>query len=237
MITAFVNGRSASWICFRAITLLCLQTSLLSSIALAQQHKRISLEGLIEAIKIGGLSEEELAGIVVERGVDFRPTPEAGQQLRTAGASEPFIGVVRRSYRSEDGSVPEAAPPETPSGAAPVAGVPGPEATPPRVDSPDADLPPWEQPGPALSKDQILLLLQSGTPPARVERMIQVRGMSFDWSPEIGDELQSAGGRPSLMELVESAGSANALPGSAPATGPPTIKSLLSQGYRPLPVR
>ena len=206
--------------------------------ASAQQPRPVSREGLLEAIKIGGLTQKELANILVDRGVRFRLTPEIEQELRAAGASDTFIDVVRQGYRNEDGSTPAPPPNPPPPPRDPQGGVrlPGPSPA-----TPGASPPPWEQPGPAMSKDQIVILLQSGMPSPHVARMVQVRGLSFAWQPEIAAEIQTAGGSPSFIEAMRKADSLNepgsARPGSVPGSGPLTTETLLAQGYRPLPMR
>ena len=74
--------------------------------------------------------------------------------------------------------------------------------------------------------------------------MVEVRGVDFPWAPELDAELQTAGAGPSLIEAVRTAGAVNeALPdpgepvAAGGTSGPPTIESLLAQGYRPLPAR
>ena len=215
---------------------------LVCAFAGAQQPPPVNREGLIEAMKIGGLTEKELADILVDRGVRFRLTPAIEQELRAAGASDTFIDVVRRGYRNEDGSTP-APPPNPPPPPGPQGGVPvpGPSPRAPSPANPSASPPPWEQPGPAMSKGQIVILLQSGMPSPGVERMVQVRGLSFAWRPEMRAEIQTAGGSPSLIEAIRKAGSpsepVSARPGAVAGSGPLTTETLLAQGYRPLPMR
>ena len=234
----------------RAIHLLCPVALALCVVAAAQQPQPVSRDGLLGALKIGGLTEKELADIVVDRGVRFQLTPEIAQEIRSAGASDTFIDVVKRSYRPAGGAAPPPpgpvspgpSPPEpTPSTAGPKGGSPFPGATPPPPPPPppDAAPPPWEQPGPAMSKGQIVILLQSGMPSPRVQRMVEVRGVDFRWAPSLDPEFQTAGASPSLIEAVRTAGSANLppKPGEPLAPGPPTTESLLAQGYRPLPAR
>lgn len=65
----------------------------------AQESKAISLKGLLDALKIGGLSSKELVAIVQERGVDFQLTGETEQKLKSAGASAELLAAVNASQR------------------------------------------------------------------------------------------------------------------------------------------
>ncbi len=162
----------------RAVHLLCPVALALCVVAAAQQPQPVSRDGLLGALKIGGLTEKELADIVVDRGVRFRLTPEIEQEIRSTGASDTFIDAVKRSYRPAGGVAPVSPGPPplepTPSTPGPKGDSPFPGATtssppPPARDAPP---PPWEQPGPAMSKGQIVILLQSGmpSPPAIPQR-------------------------------------------------------------------
>jgi hypothetical protein len=79
--------------------------------AVAQQTstKPITENGLIDALKIGGLSQAELMTQVRTRGVTFVVTPGVEQDLRSAGASPTLIDVVRQN-QPQDGA--QAAAPE-----------------------------------------------------------------------------------------------------------------------------
>jgi hypothetical protein len=75
--------------------------ALLASAAAAQSGKPISFDGLRESLKIGGLSNQELADIVKQRGVNFELTEERESSLRSAGATAVLIEAVRANYRGE----------------------------------------------------------------------------------------------------------------------------------------
>jgi len=72
---------------------------LLSVFALAQGPKPVGKQGILDALKIGGLTQAELVQFVKQRGVDFRPTPAEEADLRRAGASTQLVAAVRASYR------------------------------------------------------------------------------------------------------------------------------------------
>ena len=61
--------------------------------------KPITLKGLKDAIKIGGLKDSELIGQIQSRGVDFVLTPEITDTLRGLGASAAVIQAVGANYR------------------------------------------------------------------------------------------------------------------------------------------
>ncbi|MBI4874763.1 MAG: hypothetical protein HY822_09040 [Acidobacteria bacterium] len=81
--------------------------------ASAQGPKPITKQGLIDALRIGGLTLQELVQFVRERGVDFQVTPEVEAELRTAAAQRELIDAVRTSFRgaAQAGAPPAAAAP------------------------------------------------------------------------------------------------------------------------------
>lgn len=73
----------------------------LTAAAAGQSGKPISLDGLCESLKIGGLSNAELADIVKQRGVSFELTAEREHTLKAAGALPVLLDAVRSNYRGE----------------------------------------------------------------------------------------------------------------------------------------
>jgi hypothetical protein len=67
--------------------------------AQTESNKPISKNGLIESLKIGGLSQQELSGIVRRRGVEFSASPEIEKELRSVGAGDDLITAVRDNFR------------------------------------------------------------------------------------------------------------------------------------------
>jgi len=176
-------------ILFAALTLLVLPVA-------AQAPKPITKQGLIDALRIGGLTLQELIQFVRDRGVDFQVTPDVEAELRTAAAQRELIDAVRGSYRGS--TAPSAAP----------------------------------APGPPLGKNEIITLLQVGTPPARIEQLVGERGANFAMTPEIGRELEAAGATKSLIDSI----SQRAVPGAAPAPAPvPGQGAAPAAGPRPTP--
>ncbi len=61
--------------------------------------KPVSQQGLSEALRIGGLTTEELIQIIEKRGVSFQLTREVEADLRAAGAEPGLLAAVRANYR------------------------------------------------------------------------------------------------------------------------------------------
>lgn len=80
----------------------------------AQSQKPISQKGLTEALRINGLTTEELIEHVERRGVDFELTADIERELRAAGARPELLAAVRFHQRAGRGlelkGVPEVSP-------------------------------------------------------------------------------------------------------------------------------
>jgi TonB family protein len=72
---------------------------LLTGLCVAQTPKPIDREGLMEAVKLGGLGPQEIVGIIKDFGVDFRLTAEDEKQLRKLGADQRVIEAVKGNYK------------------------------------------------------------------------------------------------------------------------------------------
>src|SRR5262249_22698629 len=57
-------------------------------------------------------------------------------------------------------------------------------------------------PGPPLAKNEIITLLQSGVPVARVEQFVEARGVNFSITPQIAREIKDAGGNNALIGAI-----------------------------------
>jgi tetratricopeptide (TPR) repeat protein len=147
-----------------------------AAVASAQAKKPISREGLVRAVRINGLSTAELIQQINQRGVAFEMTADAEAELRQAGARPEVIEAARSNYRA-------------PAAAAPVASAKGKPAVPP---------------GPPLSKNEIVTMLQAGSPSARVEQFVEARGVSFQSGPQVAQEIKRAGGTNSLVGAIAS---------------------------------
>ncbi|HLM54596.1 MAG TPA: hypothetical protein VK422_00610 [Pyrinomonadaceae bacterium] len=145
------------------------------------QTKPISREGLVKAVRINGLSTAELVQQIHMRGVAFEMTADAEAELRGAGARPEVIDAARSNYR------PGAAPANT-GNTGNTGARPGP-ATPK---------------GPALSKTDILNMLQAGAQSERVEQMVDARGVNFQVNASVSREITAAGGTKTLLGAIAS---------------------------------
>jgi hypothetical protein len=160
--------------------------ALLSAGAAATQTKKpITKQGLVNAVKINGLSTRELVQQIERRGVDFEVTASDESDLQSVGARPEIIAAARSNYRPA---------------ATPAAATPRVSATPPRVNSgaPAAGVPD----GPPLSKAEIVTMLQGGIAPARVEQFVEKRGVNFRVTPDAAREITAAGGNRSLVGAI-----------------------------------
>jgi len=64
-----------------------------------QSTKPLTFPGLVDALRMHGLTNAELAQIVKARGVDFQLTPERSSELKSAGADTPLLSAIAAAYR------------------------------------------------------------------------------------------------------------------------------------------
>ncbi|HYP27131.1 MAG TPA: hypothetical protein VE262_10475 [Blastocatellia bacterium] len=152
----------------------------LSGSARMQGKKPITKQGLMQAVKINGLSTQELVSQIQSRGVAFRMTAEDENDLLSVGARPEIIDAARSNYRA-GAPVASTGTSTGASSARPSASVPS---------------------GPPLSKVEIVTLLQNGVAPTRVEQLVEVRGVAFALTPEITKEITAAGGNRSLLGAI-----------------------------------
>lgn len=155
----------------------------------AQSNRPITRNGLIEAVRINGLSTAELVQIIRRRGVDFEMTSEAEAELRGAGARPEIIETARGHFRAPAAAASRpSASTSTPAAATsrPAANTSGPPVP----------------PGPPLSKNEIVTLLQGGLTAARVEQFVEARGVAFSVTPDVAREITAAGGTRSLIGAI-----------------------------------
>ncbi|MGH9823557.1 MAG: hypothetical protein ACREDR_09930, partial [Blastocatellia bacterium] len=67
--------------------------------ALAQTKKPISKEGLLGALRLKGLSIDELVHEIETRGVAFQMTEQDEKELRRAGATPTLISAIKYNYK------------------------------------------------------------------------------------------------------------------------------------------
>ena len=171
--------------------------------AAAQAKKPITREGLVKAVRINGLSTSELIQQVHSRGVSFEMSAEAEAELRASGARPEVIEAARSNYRAP------AAAPVTNASARGRAGVPS---------------------GPPLSKNEVVTMLQAGTPAARVEQFVEARGVSFQSNAQTAREIKAAGGTNSLVGAVAASYTAPGRKRTPPAAGPGRPEPAVARG-------
>jgi hypothetical protein len=152
-------------------------------------------ERLLKVVRLNALSTQEVVQAVEQRGVDFQVTPGVEAEFREAGARPELIDALKSNYR----------PPSAPSKS------PGANAARPAA-RPSANVPA----GPPLGKNEVVTLLQSGVPPARVEQFVEVRGVSFTVTSEVAKEIMAAGGNRSLLGAITEKAAATSAAGSSP---------------------
>ena len=137
---------------------------------------------LLRVVQLNALPTSEVVSAIQQRGVDFQMSSEIESQFRGAGARPEVIDAIRSNYRA----------PSTP-----------PRNTPPSNPPPSAPKPSTSVPaGAPLSKSEIVTLLQSGVPTARVEQFVEARGVSFSVTPQIAREIKDAGGNNALIGAI-----------------------------------
>jgi hypothetical protein len=184
------------------VTLAACAALVFSTAARMQAKKPISRQGLVNAVKINGLTTQELVGQIERRGVDFEMTADAEQELQSVGARPEVIEAARTNYR--------------PASAAPAANYTNPPARPANTTPSDANVPD----GPPLSKGEIVTMLQGGIAPARVEQFVEKRGVNFQVTPEIAREITSAGGTRSLVGAITEKSTADTASNNTPSNSP-----------------
>jgi hypothetical protein len=166
-----------------ALIVAALASVALISGARAQTKKPISRQGLVNAVKINGLSTTELLGEIRTRGVAFEMTADAEQELRGVGARPEVIEAARSNYRAATVASTSSQPPRTQPTPRANTGAPVPAGDP-------------------LSKSEIITMLQGGIASSRVEQFVEVRGVNFAVTPQITTEIKAAGGDRSLIGAI-----------------------------------
>jgi hypothetical protein len=208
-----MSASSTSIKCVRALIFAAALFSLIlfaPDRAASQGKKPISKEGLVQSLKINGLSTQELVAQIQTRGVAFQLTSQSEAELRSAGARPEIIEAVRANYR------PAAAAPTNPNA-----------GRTPSTTKPSANVPA----GPPLSKNEIVTLLQNGVTPVRVEQLVEVRGVTFSLTPDVAREITAAGGNRSLLGAITEKASSptNAVSSSPPASTAPDYDDYTDQ--------
>src|SRR5829696_3196692 len=140
---------SSSRVTLFALAAACAALLFSASASLQTAKKPITRQGLMNAVKINGLTTQELVQQIERRGVDFEMTSADESDLQGVGARPEIIEAARSNYR--------------PSAVAATT-APRVTAAPPRATNttagPSANVPD----GPPLSKAEIVTMLQGGIP-------------------------------------------------------------------------
>ena len=156
-----------------------------ANIAEMQAKQPYDKDKLIRVVQLNALPTSEVVQAIQQRGVDFKMTSDVESQFRAAGARPEVIDAIRANYRGAS------SPPPNNSSSNPPANPSGNSRT-------NSSVPP----GPPLAKNEIVTLLQSGVPPARVEQFVEARGVSFSITPQIAHEIKDAGGNNALIGAI-----------------------------------
>jgi hypothetical protein len=179
-------SKSIGW--YKISTMAILLALALTGTAHMQSAKNpYDKERLLRVVSLNALSTQEIVQAIEQRGVDFQINTSIEAEFKQAGARPELIEAMRRSYR-----------PKTP---------------PPTNNSNNTNAPPKSNLnstnnaakvplGPPLSKNEIVTLLQSGLPVARVEQFVEVRGVNFALNAQVSKEITSAGGNRSLLGAI-----------------------------------
>ena len=187
-----------------ALTLAAVCVALLFSAGAATQtaKKPITKQGLVNAVKINGLTTRELVLQIERRGVDFEMTAADESDLNSVGARPEIIEAARANYR--------------PAAAAAATSRVSSQPVTPRVSNTTAAASGQPVPdGPPLSKSEVVTMLQGGIAPARVEQFVERRGVSFQVTPDIAREITAAGGNRSLVGAITERSTTEAASSSA----------------------
>ncbi len=180
MSTRMISMRSR--VSFVALCVAC-AALVFAGAASTQTKKPITKQGLVNAVKINGLSTRELVAQIQRRGVDFEMSARDESDLQSVGARPEIIDAARANYRP-----------------AVAAARPTPANVPPRTNTsgPASNVPD----GPPLSKSEIVTMLQGGISPVRVEQFVEKRGVNFQVTPAVAREITAAGGNRSLVGAI-----------------------------------
>jgi hypothetical protein len=148
---------------------------LIYGLTLAQASHPIKKKALLDVLKTNVVPTTRLVQEVERRGVDFKMVAADESEIRAAGGRPELIEAVRANYRPLTTST------KGSSSSKAIFNVP---------------------PGPPLSKNEVITMLQSGVGSPRVEQFVMARKVSFKMSPQIAKEIKAAGGTNSLVGVI-----------------------------------
>ncbi|HJZ67841.1 MAG TPA: hypothetical protein VKF81_06960, partial [Blastocatellia bacterium] len=168
------------------VSALFVVVTIAARVAETQAKRPYDKTTLLKVVQLNALPTTEVVGHIEQRGVDFQMNSGVESEFRSAGARPEVIDAVRANYRgatssSTTGSSTTSGGGNTTTPSKPAAGVPA---------------------GAPLSKAEIITMLQSGVPVARVEQFVEVRGVSFAITPQIAREIKEAGGNNALIGAI-----------------------------------
>ena len=197
--TRLLTRRLSTRVIFAASASVILMV-LMTSVAEMQAKQPYDKDKLLRVVQLNALPTTEVVQAIQQRGVDFRMSSDVESQFRGAGARPEVIDAIRGNYRGVPASTPP--PSNQPS-------------NPPNNSRPASNVPP----GPPMARNEIITLLQSGIPSARVEQFVEVRGVTFSITPQIAREIKDAGGNNALIGAI-TAKASDAPPSSAKNAAP-----------------
>jgi hypothetical protein len=189
------RGSSVARIWLMGVAAVVMFTMLASSTTQAQANNSYDKDRILKVVRLNALSTKEIVQAIQRRGVSFAMTPDVEAEFLAVNAPPSVIEALRANYRPASASAATSSPARSTG------------RTPSNVPS-----------GPPLGKNEIITLLQSGAPPARVEQVVEARGVDFHLTPEITREIMSAGGTRSLVGAISEKGAAPSQP-SGSSTG------------------
>jgi hypothetical protein len=156
------------------VTILILVISLILTLPMKAQQKPFTQEQVASIVR-AGLGDDSGSKLIEQRGIDFAPSDDFIQTLKTAGASEAFLNALRAAV----------APGLSPAHAALKGGstTTGPPAS--------AKKP--------INQVQVFALLVGQVPSHRVSILVQERGVDFEPTDDYLQEVRLAGGEDELI--------------------------------------
>jgi hypothetical protein len=172
-------------ITFILTTAVCFQLISTKAVTAQKSIHPIKKKGLLDTLRTNVVPTNVLVQHIERRGVDFQMSSQDEQELRAAGARPEVIEAVRANYRPSSTSTVSSSNSSSSS-----------KSTSANPSSSKAIT------GPPLSENEILTLLQSGVPSARVESIVEARGVNFTINSRLAQEIKSAGGTNSLIGSI-----------------------------------
>ena len=164
------------------------------------QQKPFTQEQVSNMVR-DGFGDESGGKLIEQRGIDFAPSEDFIQTLKTAGASEAFLNALRAAV----------APGLSPASADVAASLPRHGGVKPplrpadlKVSATTAASEP-ASPKKPLNQVQVFALLAGQVPSHRVTMLVQERGIDFEPTDDYLQEVRLAGGEDELVSALKSA--------------------------------